>query len=106
VGVLVHGGAGRGCRGVGGSVPCRRVRRVRLGEAQVHGNVGRGLGALGGSVASDRRVRGASHDRPRPDLPRGIDPGVLGLAGGEVMEQEVVGGVLPRSGALGGHGDV
>jgi hypothetical protein len=77
-GVMVHGGAGRGCRGVGDSVPCRRVHRARLGEAQAHRNVGRGLGALGGSVASGRRVRGASHGRPRSDLTRGIDPGVLG----------------------------
>jgi hypothetical protein len=77
-GVTVHGGAGRGCHGVGDSVPCQRVRRARLGEAQAHGNVGCGLGALGGSVASGRHVRGASHSRPRSDLTQGIDPGVLG----------------------------
>jgi hypothetical protein len=61
VGIMVHGGVGRGCRGVRDSVPCRHVRRVRLGEAQAHGNVGHALGALGGSVASGRCVRGASH---------------------------------------------
>jgi hypothetical protein len=77
-GVTVHGGAGRGCRGVGDSVLCRRVRRARLGEAHAHGNVGHGLGALGSSVAPGRHVRGASNGRPRSDLTRGIDPGVLG----------------------------
>jgi hypothetical protein len=78
VGVTVHGGAGRGCHGVGDSVLCRRVGRARLGEAQAHVNVGRGLGALGGSVTSGRRVRGASHGRPRSDLTCGIDLGGLG----------------------------
>jgi hypothetical protein len=63
---------------VGDSVPCQRVRRARLGEAQAHGNVGRGLGDLGGSIVSGRRVRGVSHGRPRSDLTRGIDLGVLG----------------------------
>jgi hypothetical protein len=74
----VHQGAGPGWRRDGVTVPCRCAWRAGLGEVLVHGNAGRGLGALGGSVASGRRARGASHGRPRSDLPRGIDPGVLG----------------------------
>jgi hypothetical protein len=54
----------------------------------------------------DRRVRGGVHIAVRAALIQGIDHGGQHKAVGEVTEQEVVGGALPRSGALGGHGDV
>jgi hypothetical protein len=74
----VCGSAARGWGDIEGSMSCRCMRRARLDKAQVHGNGTRALGALGGSVASNWRVRGASHGRLRSDMPRGIDPGVLG----------------------------
>jgi hypothetical protein len=37
-GVTVHSKAGRWCHGVSGSMPCRCVCGVGLGEAQVHRN--------------------------------------------------------------------
>jgi hypothetical protein len=76
--VSVRGSAGRGWGDVEGSMPCRCMCRARLDKVQVHENGTRALGALGGSVASNRCVRGTSHGRLRSDLPRGIDPGVLG----------------------------
>jgi hypothetical protein len=76
--VLVRGSAGRGWGDIEGSMPCRCMHRERLDKAQVHGNGTRALGALDGSVALNRHVRGASHGRLQSDLPREIDPGVLG----------------------------
>jgi hypothetical protein len=76
--VSVCGSARRWWGDVEGSMPCRCMRRARLDEAQVHENGTRALGTLGGSVASNRWVRGASHGRLWSDLPRGIEPWVLG----------------------------
>jgi hypothetical protein len=70
-----------------------------------HGNGVHALGALGGSVRSHWHGRGGVHDRSRAGLPRGIGPRVQCETGGEVTAQGVVGGALPRSGALGGRGD-
>jgi hypothetical protein len=61
------------------------------------------LGALDGSVASDWRGRGGVHAEARAGLARGIGHGGQHEAGGEVMEQEVVGGSLPQSGIHGGQ---
>jgi hypothetical protein len=82
------------------------VHGTGLARAHVHGNMGHGLGALGSSVASDRRVRGGVHVAVRAALIQGIDHGGQHEAVGEVTEQEVVGGALPRSGTLDGHGAV
>jgi hypothetical protein len=50
--------------------------------------------------------QGVAHARPRAGAARGIVPGGRDGAGGEVMGQEMVGGVLPRSGVHSGHGEV
>jgi hypothetical protein len=71
----------------------------------VHGNGAHALGALGGSVASNRRDRGGVHAAAQAVVIQGIDHGGQHEPGGEVTWQEVVGGALPRSDALGGHGD-
>jgi hypothetical protein len=45
------------------------------------------------------------HGRSQAKLARGIDLLGRGGPGGEVMARSMVGGALPRLGALGGHGD-
>jgi hypothetical protein len=57
-GGLVRRGAGRGCRRVGGSMPCRRACSARLGKACVHGNMSPSLRVLGGTIASEWHGRG------------------------------------------------
>jgi hypothetical protein len=49
--------------------------------------------------------RDVAHARSRAGVARGIGRGCTEGLDGEVTGQEVVGGALPRSGALGGHGD-
>jgi hypothetical protein len=73
---------------------------------QEHGNASPALRVLGGTVASKCRGQGDLHGGARAVLVQGIDPLGRGRSGGEVTVQEVVGGARPRSGILGGHGDV
>jgi hypothetical protein len=71
----------------------------------VLGNEVHALGTLGGQRASHGHGWAAVHGHARAELARGIGPSGQGEAGGEVTAQSVVGGALPRSSALGGHGD-
>jgi hypothetical protein len=72
----------------------------------VCGNATHALRALGGLVASVRRGRGGMHGEARAGLAQGVGRRGRHGAGGEVTGQGVVGGALPRSSVLGGHGDV
>jgi hypothetical protein len=72
----------------------------------VHGNGTCALGALGGTTASIWRGQGGVYGRDRGLLLRGIDHGGRHGASGEVMGRGTVDGALPRSCALGSHGNV
>jgi hypothetical protein len=63
---------------------------------QVRARSGAGRGA-------DARGRGGVHKEARAGLARGIGHGGQHMAGGEVTEQEVDGGTLPRLGVHGGQ---
>jgi hypothetical protein len=104
-GTSVRCGAGQGWRRVRGSMPCKRVSRVRLDGARVHGNALPALDALGGQFAPCWHGRGVVYGGSEVAASRGIGRGRAGELDGEVTGREVVGGALPRSGTLGGHGD-
>jgi hypothetical protein len=72
----------------------------------VRGNVTHALRALGGPVASVPHGQGGVHGEARAGLAQGIGRRGRHGAGGEVTGQGVVGGALPRSSILGGHGHV
>jgi hypothetical protein len=64
-----------------------------LAHALVHGNTSPALRALGGVVTSERRGRGGVHGRARGLLLWGIDSLGRGKPGGEVIGQEMDGGM-------------
>jgi hypothetical protein len=72
----------------------------------MHGNGWHVLRALDSMAALVWLGQGALHGGARASLVWGIVPLGQGRSGGEVMAQELNGGALPRSGALGGHGGV
>jgi hypothetical protein len=69
------------------------------------GNAAPALCALVGLSALARRGRGDAHGRSEAGAARGIGQGGQHRASGEVTGRGMVGGALPRSCALGGHGD-
>jgi hypothetical protein len=69
-----------------------------VARARVHKNASPALRMLGGAVGSSWHGRGSVHGRSQAGLARGIDPWVQCEAGGEVMAQGVVGGVLTKHG--------
>jgi hypothetical protein len=104
--VSVHRGAGRGCRRIGSSMPCRHACKAGLDGAWVHGNVLHALRVLGGMTTSDWHDRGAMHGGSRTGVAWGIDRGCTEGLGGEVTAREMVGAGLPMLGVHGGHGGI
>jgi hypothetical protein len=72
----------------------------------VRGKATHALRALGGPVASVRHGRGGVHGEARAVPARGIGHQGRHGAGGEVTVQGWSVALYPRSGVLGGHGDV
>jgi hypothetical protein len=105
-GGLVHRGAGRGCRRIGGSMSCRRACSARLGKACVHGNASPTLHVLGGTIALEWHGQGAVYGGSEGAASRGIGRGCAGKLDGEVTDREMVGAVLPKLGVHGSHGGV
>jgi hypothetical protein len=103
-GASVRCGAGQGWHRVRGSMPCKRASRVGLDRARVHGNALPALDALGGQFTPCWHGRGVVYGGSEVAASRGIGRGRPGELDGEVTSWEVVGGALPRSGSLGGHG--
>jgi hypothetical protein len=91
-------GARRGWHGVDVTVPCRFGCRATSVCTRACWNTMPALGAPGGSLTSAGTIGGASHGGARVKPVRGIGPGGRGECGGEVIGQEMDGGVLASLG--------